>query len=178
MLFSRFGRSSTSQPSETSKDTVEDEKKPVTSPATTTMATQTLPHSSSGFLDSACQFLQFSSSLCAYLYSLGGPGGQEYRRSAFRSCSLGGAGGQGYLPSAFRSEKNTFQASVVLVSAVTSYQIILTRALQHKTVCGVSASSFYNVYFYYNHQGLNFPLSLQTCPVSGLESSETLLSCS
>ncbi|XP_057641901.1 phospholipase DDHD1 isoform X3 [Chionomys nivalis] len=55
MLFSRFGRSSTSQPSETSKDTVEDEKKPVASPATTTVATQTLPHSSSGFLDSALE---------------------------------------------------------------------------------------------------------------------------
>ncbi|XP_038165817.1 phospholipase DDHD1 isoform X4 [Arvicola amphibius] len=55
MLFSRFGRSSTSQPSETSKDTVEDEKKPVASPATTTVATQTLPQSSSGFLDSALE---------------------------------------------------------------------------------------------------------------------------
>ncbi|XP_059129747.1 phospholipase DDHD1 isoform X4 [Peromyscus eremicus] len=55
MLFSRFGRSSTSQPSETSKDTVEDEKKPVSSPSTTTVATQTLPHSSSGFLDSALE---------------------------------------------------------------------------------------------------------------------------
>lgn len=53
MLFSRFGRSSTSQPSET-RDAVEDEKKPVTSPPTTTVAVQTLPHSSSGFLDSAC----------------------------------------------------------------------------------------------------------------------------
>ncbi|XP_047623318.1 phospholipase DDHD1 isoform X2 [Phacochoerus africanus] len=52
MLFSRFGRSSTSQPSET-RDAVEDEKKPVTSPPTTTVAVQTLPHSSSGFLDSA-----------------------------------------------------------------------------------------------------------------------------
>ncbi|KAK7806379.1 hypothetical protein U0070_024726 [Myodes glareolus] len=60
MLFSRFGRSSTSQPSETSKDTVEDEKKPVASPATTTVATQTLPHSSSGFLDSAYFRLQES----------------------------------------------------------------------------------------------------------------------
>lgn len=55
MLFSRFGRSSTSQPSETSKDTVEDEKKPVASPATTTVVTQTLPHSSSSFLDSALE---------------------------------------------------------------------------------------------------------------------------
>ncbi|XP_028729437.1 phospholipase DDHD1 isoform X8 [Peromyscus maniculatus bairdii] len=55
MLFSRFGRSSTSQPSETSKDTAEDEKKPVSSPSTTTVATQTLPHSSSGFLDSALE---------------------------------------------------------------------------------------------------------------------------
>uniref|UniRef100_A0A8C3YJ14 DDHD domain containing 1 n=1 Tax=Catagonus wagneri TaxID=51154 RepID=A0A8C3YJ14_9CETA len=52
MLFSRFGRSSTSQPSET-RDAVEDEKKPVTSSPTTTVAVQTLPHSSSGFLDSA-----------------------------------------------------------------------------------------------------------------------------
>ncbi|KAF6129645.1 DDHD domain containing 1 [Phyllostomus discolor] len=55
MLFSRFGRSSTSQSSETSKDSVEDEKKPVASPSTTTVATQTLPHSSSGFLDSALE---------------------------------------------------------------------------------------------------------------------------
>ncbi|XP_008837776.1 phospholipase DDHD1 isoform X3 [Nannospalax galili] len=55
MLFSRFGRSSASQPSETSKDTMEDEKKPVASPSTTTVATQTLPHSSSGFLDSALE---------------------------------------------------------------------------------------------------------------------------
>ncbi|KAM8781357.1 phospholipase DDHD1 isoform 2-T2 [Rhynchonycteris naso] len=55
MLFSRFGRSSTSQPSETSKDPAEDEKKPVASPSTTTVATQTLPHSSSGFLDSALE---------------------------------------------------------------------------------------------------------------------------
>ncbi|XP_020027764.1 phospholipase DDHD1 isoform X7 [Castor canadensis] len=55
MLFSRFGRSSASQPSDTSKDTIEDEKKPVTSPSTTTVATQTLPHSSSGFLDSALE---------------------------------------------------------------------------------------------------------------------------
>lgn len=54
MLFSRFGRSSTAQPSETPKDPMEDEKKPVASPPTTTVATQTLPHSSSGFLDSAC----------------------------------------------------------------------------------------------------------------------------
>ncbi|XP_006920238.1 phospholipase DDHD1 isoform X2 [Pteropus alecto] len=55
MLFSRFGRSSTSQPSETSKDSMEDEKKPVAFPPATTMATQTLPHSSSGFLDSALE---------------------------------------------------------------------------------------------------------------------------
>ncbi|XP_052047674.1 phospholipase DDHD1 isoform X5 [Apodemus sylvaticus] len=55
MLFSRFGRSSTSQPSEPSKDSLEDEKKPVASPSTTTVATQTLPHSSSGFLDSALE---------------------------------------------------------------------------------------------------------------------------
>uniref|UniRef100_A0A2K6FCV6 DDHD domain containing 1 n=1 Tax=Propithecus coquereli TaxID=379532 RepID=A0A2K6FCV6_PROCO len=55
MLFSRFGRSSTSQPSETSKDSMEDEKKLVASPPTTTIATQTLPHSSSGFLDSALE---------------------------------------------------------------------------------------------------------------------------
>ncbi|KAL6056711.1 hypothetical protein STEG23_034074 [Scotinomys teguina] len=55
MLFSRFGRSSTSQPSETSKDSMEDEKKPVASLSTTTVATQTLPHSSSGFLDSALE---------------------------------------------------------------------------------------------------------------------------
>uniref|UniRef100_F1N1C0 DDHD domain containing 1 n=2 Tax=Bos TaxID=9903 RepID=F1N1C0_BOVIN len=54
MLFSRFGRSSASQPSETSRDSIEDEKKPVASPPMTTVATQTLPHSSSGFLDSAC----------------------------------------------------------------------------------------------------------------------------
>ncbi|XP_030666531.1 phospholipase DDHD1 isoform X5 [Nomascus leucogenys] len=54
MLFSRFGRSSTTQSSETSKDSMEDEKKPVASPSATTVATQTLPHSSSGFLDSAC----------------------------------------------------------------------------------------------------------------------------
>uniref|UniRef100_A0A8C2LVV3 DDHD domain containing 1 n=1 Tax=Cricetulus griseus TaxID=10029 RepID=A0A8C2LVV3_CRIGR len=60
MLFSRFGRSSTSQSSEPSKDTVEDEKKPVASPSTTTVATQTLPHSSSGFLDSAYFRLQES----------------------------------------------------------------------------------------------------------------------
>ncbi|KAL1781047.1 phospholipase DDHD1 isoform X4, partial [Sigmodon hispidus] len=60
MLFSRFGRSSTSQTSETSKDTLEDEKKPVASPSTTTVATQTLPHSSSGFLDSAYFRLQES----------------------------------------------------------------------------------------------------------------------
>ncbi|XP_036910229.1 phospholipase DDHD1 isoform X6 [Sturnira hondurensis] len=55
MLFSRFGRSSTSQSSETSKDSGEDEKKPIASPSTTTVATQTLPHSSSGFLDSALE---------------------------------------------------------------------------------------------------------------------------
>ncbi|XP_036163333.1 phospholipase DDHD1 isoform X9 [Myotis myotis] len=55
MLFSRFGRSSTAQPSETPKDSMEDEKKPVASPPTTTVATQTLPHSSSGFLDSALE---------------------------------------------------------------------------------------------------------------------------
>nr|KAF6499739.1 DDHD domain containing 1 [Molossus molossus] len=56
MLFSRFGRSSTPQPSETSKDSVEDEKKPVAAPpTTTTLATQTFPHSSSGFLDSALE---------------------------------------------------------------------------------------------------------------------------
>ncbi|XP_066199958.1 phospholipase DDHD1 isoform X4 [Saccopteryx leptura] len=60
MLFSRFGRSSTSQPSEISKDPIEDEKKPVASPSTTTVATQTLPHSSSGFLDSAYFRLQES----------------------------------------------------------------------------------------------------------------------
>ncbi|XP_051033019.1 phospholipase DDHD1 isoform X1 [Phodopus roborovskii] len=60
MLFSRFGRSSASQPSETSKDTMEEEKKPVPSPSTTTVATQTLPHSSSGFLDSAYFRLQES----------------------------------------------------------------------------------------------------------------------
>uniref|UniRef100_A0A8C4L3J6 DDHD domain containing 1 n=1 Tax=Equus asinus asinus TaxID=83772 RepID=A0A8C4L3J6_EQUAS len=60
MLFSRFGRSSASQPSETSKDSLEDEKKPAASPATTTVATQTLPHSSSGFLDSAYFRLQES----------------------------------------------------------------------------------------------------------------------
>ncbi|KAM4853090.1 phospholipase DDHD1 isoform 6-T6 [Thomomys bottae] len=55
MLFSRFGRSSTSQPSDPSKDSMEDEKKPASSPPTTTVATQTLPHSSSGFLDSALE---------------------------------------------------------------------------------------------------------------------------
>ncbi|XP_031218779.1 phospholipase DDHD1 isoform X6 [Mastomys coucha] len=55
MLFSRFGRSSTSQPSEPSKDSLEDDKKPAASPSTTTVATQTLPHSSSGFLDSALE---------------------------------------------------------------------------------------------------------------------------
>ncbi|XP_025248616.1 phospholipase DDHD1 isoform X4 [Theropithecus gelada] len=55
MLFSRFGRSSTTPSSETSKDSMEDEKKPVASPSATTVATQTLPHSSSGFLDSALE---------------------------------------------------------------------------------------------------------------------------
>ncbi|XP_020768516.2 phospholipase DDHD1 isoform X5 [Odocoileus virginianus] len=60
MLFSRFGRSSASQPSETSRDSIEDEKKPVASPLMTTVATQTLPHSSSGFLDSAYFRLQES----------------------------------------------------------------------------------------------------------------------
>uniref|UniRef100_A0A8C2NPC3 DDHD domain-containing protein n=1 Tax=Capra hircus TaxID=9925 RepID=A0A8C2NPC3_CAPHI len=60
MLFSRFGRSSASQPSETSRDSIEDEKKPVASPPMTTVATQTLPHSSSGFLDSAYFRLQES----------------------------------------------------------------------------------------------------------------------
>ncbi|XP_032773087.1 phospholipase DDHD1 isoform X2 [Rattus rattus] len=60
MLFSRFGRSSTPQPSEPPKDTAEEEKKPVSSPSTTTVATQTLPHSSSGFLDSAYFRLQES----------------------------------------------------------------------------------------------------------------------
>ncbi|XP_022382447.1 phospholipase DDHD1 isoform X2 [Enhydra lutris kenyoni] len=55
MLFSRFGRSSTSQASEASKDSIEDEKKPVALLPTTTVATQTLPHSSSGFLDSALE---------------------------------------------------------------------------------------------------------------------------
>nr|XP_018865723.3 phospholipase DDHD1 isoform X6 [Gorilla gorilla gorilla] len=60
MLFSRFGRSSTTQSSETSKDSVEDEKKPVASPSATTVGTQTLPHSSSGFLDSAYFRLQES----------------------------------------------------------------------------------------------------------------------
>ncbi|XP_004682151.1 PREDICTED: phospholipase DDHD1 [Condylura cristata] len=58
MLFSRFGRSSV--PSETSKDTIEEEKKPVPSPPPATVATQTLPHSSSGFLDSAYVRLQES----------------------------------------------------------------------------------------------------------------------
>ncbi|XP_021117806.1 phospholipase DDHD1 isoform X2 [Heterocephalus glaber] len=60
MLFSRFGRSSASQPSETCKDSVEDEKKPAAPPSTSTVATQTLPHSSSGFLDSAYFRLQES----------------------------------------------------------------------------------------------------------------------
>ncbi|XP_017367874.1 phospholipase DDHD1 isoform X4 [Cebus imitator] len=60
MLFSRFGRSSATQSSETSKDSVEDEKKPVASPPATAMATQALPHSSSGFLDTAYFRLQES----------------------------------------------------------------------------------------------------------------------
>ncbi|KAK2104217.1 Phospholipase ddhd1 [Saguinus oedipus] len=60
MLFSRFGRSSATQSSETSKDSVEDEKKPVASPPAATMSTQTLPHSSSGFLDTAYFRLQES----------------------------------------------------------------------------------------------------------------------
>ncbi|XP_021499022.1 phospholipase DDHD1 isoform X4 [Meriones unguiculatus] len=60
ILFSRFGRSSASQPSDTSKDTMDDDKKPVASPSTTNVATQTLPHSSSGFLDSAYFRLQES----------------------------------------------------------------------------------------------------------------------
>uniref|UniRef100_A0A8C6DV65 DDHD domain containing 1 n=1 Tax=Moschus moschiferus TaxID=68415 RepID=A0A8C6DV65_MOSMO len=60
MLFSRFGRSSASQTSETSRDSIEDEKKPAASPPMTTVATQTLPHSSSGFLDSAYFRLQES----------------------------------------------------------------------------------------------------------------------
>ncbi|XP_058422928.1 phospholipase DDHD1 isoform X8 [Diceros bicornis minor] len=60
MLFSRFGRSSASQPSETSKDSMEEEKKPAASPPSTAVATQTLPHSSSGFLDSAYFRLQES----------------------------------------------------------------------------------------------------------------------
>ncbi|KAK2112725.1 Phospholipase ddhd1 [Saguinus oedipus] len=55
MLFSRFGRSSAIQSSETSKDSVEDEKKPVASPPATAMATQALPHSSSSFLDTALE---------------------------------------------------------------------------------------------------------------------------
>ncbi|XP_043839455.1 phospholipase DDHD1 isoform X3 [Dromiciops gliroides] len=58
MLFSRFGRSSsssTSQPSDTSKEVTEEEKKPVTPPVSTTMATQTFPHSTSGFLDSTLE---------------------------------------------------------------------------------------------------------------------------
>ncbi|XP_040824308.1 phospholipase DDHD1 isoform X5 [Ochotona curzoniae] len=60
MLFSRFGRSSTSQSSESSKDSMEDEKKPAASPSATTVATQTLPQSSSGLLDSAYFRLQES----------------------------------------------------------------------------------------------------------------------
>uniref|UniRef100_A0A8C6A321 Phospholipase DDHD1-like n=1 Tax=Marmota marmota marmota TaxID=9994 RepID=A0A8C6A321_MARMA len=55
MLFSRFGHSSAFQQSETSKDSMEDEKKSVASPPTTTAATQTLRHNSSGFLDSALE---------------------------------------------------------------------------------------------------------------------------
>uniref|UniRef100_A0A286XHQ7 DDHD domain containing 1 n=1 Tax=Cavia porcellus TaxID=10141 RepID=A0A286XHQ7_CAVPO len=55
MLFSRFGRAAAAQPPETPKDSVEDEKKPAASLSTSTMATQTLPHSSSGFLDSALE---------------------------------------------------------------------------------------------------------------------------
>ncbi|KAJ8788405.1 hypothetical protein J1605_000461 [Eschrichtius robustus] len=47
-------------PSEASRDSVEDEKKPVASPPTSTVATQTLAHSSSGFLDSAYFRLQES----------------------------------------------------------------------------------------------------------------------
>ncbi|XP_054987034.1 phospholipase DDHD1 isoform X2 [Sorex araneus] len=60
MLFSRFGRASIAQPSETAKESTDEEKKPVCSPPTTTVATQTLPHSSSGFLDSAYFRLQES----------------------------------------------------------------------------------------------------------------------
>uniref|UniRef100_A0A286XJ61 DDHD domain containing 1 n=1 Tax=Cavia porcellus TaxID=10141 RepID=A0A286XJ61_CAVPO len=60
MLFSRFGRAAAAQPPETPKDSVEDEKKPAASLSTSTMATQTLPHSSSGFLDSAYFRLQES----------------------------------------------------------------------------------------------------------------------
>uniref|UniRef100_A0A8C2VK28 DDHD domain containing 1 n=1 Tax=Chinchilla lanigera TaxID=34839 RepID=A0A8C2VK28_CHILA len=55
MLFSRFGRSAAPQPSETAKDPAEDEKKPAAAPPTATVATQTLPHSGSGFLDSALE---------------------------------------------------------------------------------------------------------------------------
>uniref|UniRef100_A0A5F9CAS8 DDHD domain-containing protein n=1 Tax=Oryctolagus cuniculus TaxID=9986 RepID=A0A5F9CAS8_RABIT len=58
MLFSRFGHSSTSQASETSKDSIEDEKKSAASPSTTTVATQTLPQSSPGFLE------KFESTAC------------------------------------------------------------------------------------------------------------------
>uniref|UniRef100_A0A5F9DGW9 DDHD domain-containing protein n=1 Tax=Oryctolagus cuniculus TaxID=9986 RepID=A0A5F9DGW9_RABIT len=58
MLFSRFGRSSASQASETSKDSIEDEKKSAASPSTTTVATQTLPQSSPGFLE------KFESTAC------------------------------------------------------------------------------------------------------------------
>uniref|UniRef100_A0A8C2VQ98 DDHD domain containing 1 n=1 Tax=Chinchilla lanigera TaxID=34839 RepID=A0A8C2VQ98_CHILA len=60
MLFSRFGRSAAPQPSETAKDPAEDEKKPAAAPPTATVATQTLPHSGSGFLDSAYFRLQES----------------------------------------------------------------------------------------------------------------------
>ncbi|XP_036605547.1 phospholipase DDHD1 isoform X4 [Trichosurus vulpecula] len=58
MLFSRFGRSSslsTPQPSDTSKEVTEEEKKPISPPVSTTMATQTFPHSTSGFLDSTLE---------------------------------------------------------------------------------------------------------------------------
>ncbi|XP_051833927.1 phospholipase DDHD1 isoform X5 [Antechinus flavipes] len=58
MLFSRFGRSSsssTSQPSDASKEVTEEEKKPIIPPISTTMTMQTFPHSSSGFLDSTLE---------------------------------------------------------------------------------------------------------------------------
>ncbi|XP_074146668.1 phospholipase DDHD1 isoform X4 [Sminthopsis crassicaudata] len=58
MLFSRFGRSSsssTSQPSDVSKEVTEEEKKPIIPPVSTTMTMQTFPHSSSGFLDSTLE---------------------------------------------------------------------------------------------------------------------------